>query len=471
MVEKKQIYRDNWIPSFNIRKLTVDKNVLVSPGGDWEIVSDEEAALTKQISIPDYLFKKLEIQHLITTRNNSQSVFEQYHRWNRGHYTGTSLHIIVTTKRCNLKCLYCHASAKSQHIKEPAKYDLNIETAKKIVDFIFQTPNNEINIEFQGGESLLNFDKLKFIVEYSKKVNKQKKKTLKFNLVSNLLLLEPEHCKFFKKHKVGLCTSLDGPSFIHDYQRRHPKGSGSYEQLIRSFEVLKQENMQLPGILMVMTKKSIEYYKELLKMLIQLGLTDLSINYVQPLGYARKNWDKIGIDYDTKLKNYKSVLDYTIEKWKDGTFVIERLFMIAVRKIFGLTDTLFTDFKNPCGLAIGQLTYMPNGDIFACDEGRNFDFFKLGNVESDNYANILTSPKTLALVSSSIPDYTECQSCAYRPFCGICPVLNYAQRINGNNGSNDPRCRFNQFIYDYIFNMILTRYDVLKSYLIYRKFV
>ena len=470
MVEK-QIYRDNWITNFNIRKLTDDKNVLVSPGGDWEIVSNEETALTKQISIPHYLYNKLETNQLITTCNNSQSVFEQYHRWNRGHYTGTSLHIVVMTRRCNLKCLYCHASAKSQHIKEPTRYDLNIETAKKIVDFIFQTHNKEINIEFQGGESLLNFDVLKFIVKYAQKVNKQKKKTLKFNLVSNLLLLEPEHCKFFKKHKVSLCTSLDGPSFIHDYQRRHPKGNGSYEQLIQSFELLKQEDMQLPGLLIVMTKKSIEYYKELLEMVIQLGLRELNINYVQPLGYARKNWGEIGIDYDTKLRNYKSVLDYTIEKWKDGIFIIERLFLIAVNKIFGLTDTLFTDFKNPCGMAIGQLTYLPNGDIFSCDEGRNFDFFKLGNIESDNYTNILTSPKTLALVSSSIPDYTECQSCAYRPFCGICPVLNYAQKINGNNDPTDPRCRFNQFIYDYIFNMILTRYDVLKSYLIYRKFV
>ena len=98
-------------------------------------------------------------------QENSDDLVNKYREKNLNLFRGTSLHIIVPTLRCNFNCSYCHAKSKSVDSKD---YDLDEKTAKQTVDFIFQTPTKSFNIEFQGGEPLLNFKIIQFIVEYVK---------------------------------------------------------------------------------------------------------------------------------------------------------------------------------------------------------------------------------------------------------------------------------------------------------------
>jgi len=96
---------------------------------------------------------------------------------------GTSLHIIVSTLRCDHKCVYCHASAQGSEGKAT---DMDRQTAKTVVDRIFESPSKAITIEFQGGEPLLNFEVLKFVTEYAHDKNKVAGKDLLIAVVTNL---------------------------------------------------------------------------------------------------------------------------------------------------------------------------------------------------------------------------------------------------------------------------------------------
>ena len=85
------------------------------------------------------------------------------------------MHILTTTKRCNLKCVYCHSAVASK-IANEKEYDMDKKTAKKTLEFIFQTPEKGITIEFQGGETLLREDLFKYVVKEAKKINKKHNK-------------------------------------------------------------------------------------------------------------------------------------------------------------------------------------------------------------------------------------------------------------------------------------------------------
>lgn len=84
------------------------------------------------------------------------------------------------------------------------------ETAAKAVNIALQTTAQYVTFEFQGGEPLMNFDTLQFIVEYAEEQNQSCGKNLEFSVVTNLMLLDEEKLEFLAEHKVSICTSLDG---------------------------------------------------------------------------------------------------------------------------------------------------------------------------------------------------------------------------------------------------------------------
>ncbi len=163
------------------------------------------------------IFKKEDL--IKTYKNRNPGLFNK----------GPSLHIVVVTLRCNFKCVYCQANSRS--LKEK-KYDMDLDTAKKTVDFIFNTPNPSIGIEFQGGEPLVNWSVVKFIVEYSRKKEEESNKKFKIDLVSNLTLMTKKRLNFLIKNNVMICTSLDGPEEIHNKNRPWPNGN-SYKETTR----------------------------------------------------------------------------------------------------------------------------------------------------------------------------------------------------------------------------------------------
>ena len=127
-----------------------------------------------------------------------------YLKKNAFYWWAPALQIVVVSLRCNHKCLYCHSSAV-----DPSRtdMDMSLETARRAVDFILSTPSPTLMIEFQGGEPLLNWPVLRFVVEYAQERNKRSGKDLAISLVTNLTLMTEEKLDFLLSRGVAVCTS------------------------------------------------------------------------------------------------------------------------------------------------------------------------------------------------------------------------------------------------------------------------
>jgi His-Xaa-Ser system radical SAM maturase HxsB len=397
-----------------------------------------------------------------------ESNIEKYRQRKQYLFSGPSLHIVVLTLRCNYSCLYCQTSSKKAKRNE---FDMDLGAAKKVVDFIFNSPNKYIAIEFQGGEPLLNWPVVKFIVEYAKEKNKEFKKNLELRLVSNFSLMDDEKMKFFFKNGVTLCTSLDGPENIHNKNRPFAAGS-SYKETTKWLERAlktywryeKYKNKKYfaqPGALVTISRYSLPYYKEIINEYADRELEVIFLRPLVPLGVARKSWPAIGYSAQEFIDFYKKSINYIFELNKKGKKIREYNAAIVAAKILTENDPNYLEMRSPCGAGIGQLAYDYNGDIYTCDEGRMVgnmgdDIFKLGSVWKNNYNEIIESPvvKTMCLASetSSLPG---CSDCAYQPYCGVCPIYNYA--ASGNIFGQQPasaRCQINKAIFDLIFGLL-----------------
>lgn len=141
-------------------------------------------------------------------------------------------------------------------------------------------------------------------------------------------------------------------------------------------------------------------------------------------------WDKIGYTAEDFLKFYENSLNYILKINEKETF-IERNAAIKLRKILLNEDPNYLDLRSPCGAILGQISYYPDGSIYSCDEGRMIDkegkkIFKIGNVYKDSYKNVIKNINSKNIIYSSINDiYPRCSRCAFKPYCGICPVFNY----------------------------------------------
>lgn len=453
------------VNDYKVEKIK-SKYLITTAHGSWTALNKREFCSLKSEKPGKVLVEKLETKGIVITENNVNSIISRYRNRNLMLFGGTSLHIVVPTLRCNMKCLYCHASSKGE--KERG-YDMDEKTARKTVDFIFQGPARGITIEFQGGEPLLNFPVVKCIVEYAKKKNEEHGKGMNLAIVTNLSRMDEKKLKFLVDNNVSVCTSLDGPKKLHDRNRRLAGGS-NYDEVVgwikkanRSF-AKKETFKSKVEALITLTRDSLKYPHEIVDEYVKNKLDVVHLRFLNQLGIAKSSWPRISYTVEEYLKFWKETVDYIIELNKEGKSIQERMVKIILQKILTDKDPNYLELKSPCGAAIGQLAYDYNGDIYSCDEGRMVgeDMFKLGNVKSSTYKDVTTSRHTCSLITSSIND-TFCSPCAFQPYCGICPVCNYTEQ--GSVIAKIPetsRCKIYKEQFLYVFSKLIFEKDAAK---------
>ncbi|MBU0614981.1 MAG: His-Xaa-Ser system radical SAM maturase HxsB [Nanoarchaeota archaeon] len=428
-----------------------DNYVATSDAGSWCFLTEQELHAIGKGELSAQLKAKLEDNELIKTEKNQHKIIERYKNKYRHLFQGASLHIMVLTLRCNQKCVYCHAGVCAPSSTDT---DMDLETAKKTIDFILESPSNNLTIEFQGGEPLLRYDLIKEIIKYAKSKNTGKK--LHFALVTNLLLMDEEKLKFCIDEGIGVCTSLDGPKEVHD------KNRGNYDQLIEkiklSQKILSSKNRPLDA-LMVTTKNSLGFHKEIVDEYLKNNFRFIQIKPLNRLGFAVGHWQNIAVSAEEYTSFWKQSMDYILElNLEKGPVIHELLSKLIAEKILNIpSQRIYLDLISPCGAGIGQLAYNYDGKIYSCDEARMLgdSIFMLGDVHKDKYSNLICSDKCCELVASSVNDTQFCDYCAYKPYCGLCPVCNYAQfGTVVADLANDFRCKTLRFIFDYIFEKI-----------------
>jgi uncharacterized protein len=410
--------------------------------GSWAFLTDSEFKELKKGDLKEPALSVLKDKGIVLDNDNSEKIICDYRQRCAFLFQGTSLHIVVPTLRCNMNCSYCHAHSRKD---EDKGYDMTIDTAKKTVDFIFQSPATSIIIEFQGGEPLLNFKIIRFIVEYAKEKNKKHKKKISYSIVTNLTLMTKEILDFLLKERVSICTSLDGPKIVHN------KNRGEYDKTVRWIKEINK--IAKINAMPIITKHSLPFYREIVDEYMNLGLNMTWIKPVNNLGCAKENWDKVGISAEEFLSFWKKALDYIVKK-NSKTLIMENYTLIILKKILKKDGYNFTDMESPCGAAIGQMAYNYDGSLYSCDEGRLFDIFKLGTVD-DAYKDVIASRETRAIVTASINDNPKCELCVYKPYCGICPVCSYSNHGNILTKMPDRRCDIFMGMYDHIFDKLI----------------
>ena len=366
----------------------------------------------------------------------------------------TSLHIFVVTTACNMKCLYCQANNGET---QPCLY-MDKETAEMAVDIALQSPKRSLTFEFQGGEPLLNYRIIKHIVEYTEL--HKKNHIVCYNIVTNLTLLTEEILEFLRKYQFGISTSLDGSIRINDTNRMYADSSGTYNDVIQSVKKIRMEGLHV-GAIQTTTKTSLDAPKEIVRSYAELGFDNIFIRPLTPLGKATVQWDNLGYTADEFLQFYKNAFEELIQINRRGIYIKEGHASIFLRKIDGQRMN-YMELRSPCGAGIGQLAYYPDGNIFTCDEGRMLyemgqDTFCLGTVFENSYNELINNTICRATCAASVLEtIPTCCDCVYQPYCGTCPVVNYA--MYGDLQEKMPRgykCSIYAGILDMIFEKIL----------------
>lgn len=398
---------------------------------------------------------------------NTDILSYRYALRNRFLFSGPSLHIIIVTLRCDHRCSYCQTSSRPE---DSPGWDMDEKAAAKTVDIIFESPSADITIEFQGGEPLLNFGIIKFIINYARQKNKTAGKGLNFTLVSNFSYMDEEKLDFLIQNNVSLCTSLDGPERLHNRNRAIASGrKNSYRITIKWIKAIQKKIKSGEfkcglNALATITRFSLPYPEQIVDEYVKLGFKGVHLRPVYPFGIHRSRISKaLSCPSREFMIFYRRAMERILEINRQGVFFYERMARILLTKILSDNDQNYLDLRSPCGACIGQLAYNFNGDVYTCDEGRmisagcNDEVFKLGNVMTCSYRELIDNPTVKALCfASCLSNLPRCSDCAYRPYCGVCPVYNYATEGNLFSRTTNDRCSIQRSQLDYLFTTLRT---------------
>ena len=341
----------------------------------------------------------------------------------------TSLHMFVISLRCEHSCPYCQVSRQSD---DKIAFDMSEETAAKAVDFALSSPSPKIKIEFQGGEPLLNFEILKFIVHDAKLKNEIIGKDLTFVIATNLAVINDEILDFCKIHDISISTSLDGPSELHNSNRPR-KGNNSHQLAIEGIKKSREKlGFDKVSALMTTTDKSLENPKLIIDEYLNLGFSGIFLRPLSPYGFAVKTKKYNAYDSKRWFEFYKKGLEYIIEINKSGFHFQEFYSSTILKKILTLKDPGYVDLRSPSGIGIGGIVYNYDGKIFASDEGRMLaemgdKTFEIGNLKTDKFADVFLNEKLLdPLEQSMTTSAPRCSECAFEQYCGADPTFHYA---------------------------------------------
>ncbi|HHO49594.1 MAG TPA: His-Xaa-Ser system radical SAM maturase HxsB [Deltaproteobacteria bacterium] len=452
-----------------------DRVLLTNDAGEFSFLSEPDfrAFLSDTLS-PDHPQRAtLQRQGFLRRGLDVNGLAQRIRRKRAFLGNGPHLHAVITTLRCNQSCRYCHASRADLSRIET---DMSLATAKSVVDFAMQTPSRHLNFEFQGGEPTINFDVIKFIVEYSREKNRHEGKELVHSVVTNLTAMDEGKAEWLIANDVLVCTSLDGPEDLHNWNRLWAgRGAGNaWSEVMKWIAYFNRRYVELgrdPDLwhvdaLMTVTSKTLPRWRECVELYLQLGIRSIHFRPLNPFGFARKTWQTIGYTPQAFSATYEALLDHVIELNLAGEQIIEGTAATFLKKILTPDDPNFVDIRSPVGSGTGQLAYAHDGTIYPSDEGRMIaamgdDLFAIGHVERSSFEEIVQHPTVRAIAVASLLDSLPgCSDCYNAPYCGVRPLHNYMHSgdLFGQR-PNTPKCQEHMAISRALFSRLAADAD------------
>jgi His-Xaa-Ser system radical SAM maturase HxsB len=419
---------------FRFESLEGNDVVLTNFVGEFVILKRDklDEVVQKRLSPTDETYSLLRSRHFIKEASDTASI-QLLGLKTRTKYSNirnfTNLHLFVVSLRCDHSCQYCQVSRQSEN---KAAFDMTEETADKALQIVFRSPNPAIKIEFQGGEPLLNFDLVRYVVLKAKQINEIEKRDLQFVITTTLSLITDEILDFCKAHKIFLSSSLDGPEDLHNRNRPRP-GKDSYSRFVEGLQKARDKlGYDAVSALMTTSPASLTRVREIIDEYLKHDLDGIFLRHLSPYGFAIKTKSYDAYNVDRWLEFYREGLDYIVDLNKQGVRFTEHFASLLLTKMFTSNDPGFVDLMNPSGAGISAVVFNYDGDVYASDESRMLremgdTTFKIGNLHTNSYEEIFTSDALLnALDDSFTLSAPMCSDCAFEPWCGAEPVFHHA---------------------------------------------
>ncbi len=321
------------------------------------------------------------------------------------------IHIAHT---CNLNCSYCFASQGKYHGDRAM---MSFEVGKRALDFLVENSGTRRNLEvdFFGGEPLMNFDVVKQMVEYARSIEKEKGKNFRFTLTTNGLLIDDDVIEFANKEMSNVVLSLDGRKEIHDRYRVDYAGNGSWERIVPKFQKLvnarEGKNYYMRG---TFTHANPDFLKDIQQML-DLGFTELSMEPVVSSPTDPEALTKE--DLEIVMKQYEELAELMLKRDKEQKPFTFYHYMIDLtggpciyKRISG------------CGSGTEYMAVTPWGDLYPCHQFVGEEKFKLGDI----WQGVTNKETQQEFASCNVYARPDCKDCWAKLYCsGGCAANAY----------------------------------------------
>lgn len=306
---------------------------------------------------------------------------------------------------CNLRCGYCFADEGAYHGKR--EY-MSVEVGRAAIDFLIARSGKRHNLEmdFFGGEPLMNYDVLKDMVEYGKERAKEAGKEFKFTVTTNGLLLDDEKIEYLDREMDNVVMSLDGRREINDAVRKTSNGKGSFDLIADKFRRFAEKRGEKSHYLRgTFTSLNPDFSKDVLYM-ADMGFEQISVEPVvlpadHPLAIKEEQLPVV-------LKEYEILAQEYVKRRKNGKWF--SFFHFALDLDGG---PCFKKRITGCGAGSEYMAVAPNGDIYPCHQFVGEKEYLIGNVKS----GILDEGIRDRISRSTVFTKKECEDCWAKYLC------------------------------------------------------
>lgn len=315
---------------------------------------------------------------------------------------------------CNLRCKYCFASTGDFG---QGRLLMSEEVGKKAIDFLLENSGTRHNLEldFFGGEPLMNFDVVKEVVKYARSKEKEYNKNFRFTITTNGMLLDDDKIEFIDKEMSNVVLSIDGRKEVNDRIRVRVDGSGCYDRIMPNFKRMVEKRGDKEYYIRGTFTKYNKDFCEDVKHFVDEGFEQISVEPVvcdpkYPYALTEEDLPEVFAEYE-KLANY------IIDTRKSGKFFNFFHFMIdleqgpcAIKRLRG------------CGCGNEYVAVTPDGDIYPCHQFVGQEEWKLGDLDSME----IDREEKQMFSEANIYGKPECKDCWAKFYCsGGCNANNH----------------------------------------------
>ncbi|MCX6738846.1 MAG: radical SAM protein [Candidatus Parcubacteria bacterium] len=326
-----------------------------------------------------------------------------------------SILYLVLTKSCNFRCKQCFQPERhpDRFVFEKQKSLMSQEIAKRALnlfaDHLAESNREKLEpqIQFYGGEPLINFDTLRYSVLYAEELQKSGilPEDVKFAIVTNGSLVTNKIASFFKEHHISVCLSIDGPKEFNDEYRRDAKGSGTYDKIKKSLRVLQKHDIEVT-LSITVNPNIVDKLPEIILWVAE----ELKVHSVcfNPIGGESFTFTETKM---TRMEYNNVLIDGLIEAYK----VARDINIYEDRVGRKIEDFVFQTFKPvDCGAVYNQMVVYPDGNIGYCHASQDYN---IGSVFDDDFR--IFKNKKIEPWLKALPIFNpKCSNCPAISICG-----------------------------------------------------